>query len=253
VARCKVGVQLHPQDTTVDALRDAVRRIEEAGFDSVWTWDHFFPLYGDADAPHFEGWTLLTAFAADTSRIQLGHLVTCAGYRNPHLLADMARTVDHISGGRAVLGLGSGWFQRDYDEYEFPFGTAGGRLRDLEAYLYKVQQRLKKLTPPPVGPLPLLIGGGGERVTLRLVAEHADIWNGFGPLERYAEKNRILDTWCERLGRDPAAIERSVLIGADATDQLDAFLEAGAQHVMVSCKDPFELDAQLAVLDAARR
>jgi probable F420-dependent oxidoreductase len=250
--RCKVGVQLHPQATTVSALRAAAREVDAAGFDSLWTWDHFFPLTGDPDAEHFEGWTLLTAFAADTSHVQLGHLVTCSSYRNPHLLADMARTVDHISGGRAVLGIGSGWFQRDYDEYEVAFGTAGGRLRDLEADLYRIRRRLERLNPPPVGDLPLLIGGGGEQVTLRVVAEHASMWNGFGPPERYAHKNRVLDEWCERVGRDPAAIERTVLIRDDEVDALDAFLDAGAQHVMVGCGDPFDLGPALRLLDRAR-
>jgi probable F420-dependent oxidoreductase len=252
VSRCKVGVQLHPQATTVAALRDAAREIDAAGFDSLWTWDHFFPLSGDPDAEHFEGWTLLTAFAADTSRVQLGHLVTCSSYRNPHLLADMARTVDHISGGRTVLGIGSGWFQRDYDEYEVAFGTAGGRLRDLEADLYRIRQRLQRLNPPPLGDLPLLIGGGGEQVTLRLVAEHASMWNGFGPPERYAHKNRVLDEWCERVGRDPAEIERTVLIRDDEVDAVDAFLDAGAQHVMIGCGDPFDLGPALRLLDRAR-
>jgi probable F420-dependent oxidoreductase len=252
VARCKVGVQLQPQATTMDELRRVAREVEDAGFDSLWTWDHFFPLYGDEDAAHFEGWTLLTAFAADTDRVQLGHLVTCNSYRNPHLLADMARTVDHISGGRAVLGIGSGWFERDYDEYEVAFGTGGARLRDLEASLYRIEKRLAKLTPPPVGDLPLLIGGGGEQVTLRLVAEHADMWNGFAPAETFAHKNAVLDRWCERVGRDPAAIERTVLVGAEEVDDLDAYLEAGAQHVMVGCGAPFDLGPALRLLDAAR-
>ncbi len=252
MARCKVGVQLHPQATTVDELRRAAVEVDQAGFDSLWTWDHFFPLYGDEDAAHFEGWTLLTAFAADTTDVQLGHLVTCNSYRNPHLVADMARTVDHISGGRTVLGIGSGWFERDYDEYEVAFGTAGARLRDLEAGLYRIGKRLAKLTPPPLGELPLLIGGGGEKVTLRLVAEHADMWNGFGPPEKFAHKNRVLDDWCERVGRDPTQIERTALIGAAEVDDLDAYLQAGAQHLMVQCGAPFDLGPALRLLEATR-
>jgi probable F420-dependent oxidoreductase len=252
MARCKVGVQLHPQATTTEALRAAARAVDDAGFDSLWTWDHFFPLYGDEDAAHFEGMTLLTAFALETRRVQIGNLVTCASYRNPHLVADMARTIDHLSGGRTVLGIGAGWFQRDYDEYEYPFGTGGGRLRDLEADLYRIGRRLGQLRPPPVGALPLLIGGGGERVTLRLTAQHADIWNGMGDPEVIAHKNRVLDEWCERLGRDPAEIERSVLINDRQALALDDYLEAGVQHLMIGCADPFDLEPALALLEAAR-
>jgi len=252
MSRCKVGVQLHPQATSTAALLSAATAVDEAGFDSLWTWDHFFPLYGDEDAPHFEGMTLLTAFAMATSQVQLGNLVLSASYRNPHLVADMVRTIDHLSGGRAVLGIGAGWFQRDYDEYEFPFGTGGGRLRDLEADLYRIGKRRRQLTPPPLGELPLLIGGGGEQVTLRLVAQHADIWNGIGEPEFIAHKNQVLDRWCERLGRDPAEIERSVLITDRQVDRLDEYLEAGAQHLMVGCADPFDLEPALALLAAAR-
>ncbi len=252
MARCKVGVQLHPQATTTEALRAAARAVDEAGFDSLWTWDHFFPLYGEDDAAHFEGMTLLTAFALDTTRVQIGNLVTCASYRNPHLVADMARTIDHLSGGRTVLGIGAGWFQRDYDEYEYPFGTGGGRLRDLEADLYRIGKRLDQLRPPPVGDLPLLIGGGGERVTLRLTAEHADIWNGMGDPEVIAHKNRVLDEWCERVGRDPAEIERSVLINDRQALELEGYLEAGVQHLMIGCADPLDLEPASALLEAAR-
>lgn len=252
MARCKVGIQLEPQATTMQALLDAARRVDEAGFDSLWTWDHFFPLYGDADAAHFEGLTLLTALAGVTSRVTVGNLVTCSSYRNPHLLADMIRTIDHISGGRAVLGIGAGWFQRDYEEYEFPFGTGGGRLRDLEADLYRIRKRLSALNPPPLGDLPLMIGGGGEQVTLRLVAQYADQWNGIAEPEVLAHKNAVLDTWCERLGRDPAEIERTALINARHIDRLDEYIDAGIQHLMVGCSDPFDLAPAEALLAAAQ-
>jgi probable F420-dependent oxidoreductase len=202
--RFKVGVQLHPQATTVEAMRAAWRAADGLGVDSIWVWDHFFPLYGDPDAAHFEAYTLLAAMAVETANAQIGALVTCNPYRNPNLLADMARTIDHLSGGRFVLGMGAGWFERDFREYGYEFGTAASRLRALERDLPIVMDRLGALEPPPRGRLPLLVGGGGETVTLRLVAEFADGWNTFGPPATFAHKNRTLDEWCARVGRQPA-------------------------------------------------
>lgn len=249
--RCKVGVQLWPQHTSIAALRDAARRIDAAGLDSLWTWDHFYPLSGEPDGDHFEGWTLLTAMACDTERVTVGLLVASTGYRNPHLMADMARTLDHVSGGRAVLGVGAGWFQRDYDEYEYPFGTAGARLHDLEGDLFRMRKRIAGLRPAPIGRLPVLIGGGGEKVTLRIVARFADMWNGYGPPEDFARKNALLDDWCERLGRDPAEIERTVHVGVHEVDEIGAYREAGAQHIIVRLADPFDLDPVLLIRDRA--
>jgi probable F420-dependent oxidoreductase len=239
--RLQVGIQLHPQATTVDELRRVWRAVDEMGADSIWTWDHFFPLYGEPDAEHFEGWTLLSVMAADTSRAKLGMLVTGNNYRNPELLADMARTLDHVSGGRMYLGVGAGWFERDYDEYGYEFGTAAGRLRQLGDDLPRMKARLAALNPAPVGQLPLLIGGGGEKVTLRLVAKYADAWNTFGPPDNFAHKSAVLDEWCEREGRDPAEIERTVGIGPDDVDDIGRYVDAGASHVIVMVGSPFDL------------
>ena len=241
--KIRVGVQLHPQQTTYAQFAEAVRRVEDAGVDTIFNWDHFFPLYGDREGPHFEGWTLLTAMATLTSRAEIGCLVTCNSYRNPNLLADMARTVDHISGGRLILGIGAGWFERDYAEYGYEFGTAGSRLKDLDASLPIIKRRWEALNPAPVrGSIPILIGGGGEKVTLRLTAQHANMWNSFGPPETYRHKNQVLNDWCAQLNRDPAAIERTVSIGkSNELDRLEDFVAAGAQHIILEMGAPFEM------------
>ena len=245
----KTGIQIQPQGATVDQIRNAWRAADEMGADSIWIWDHFFALFGDPDATHFEAWTLLSIMAADTSRAMLGTLVTGNGYRNPELLADMARTLDHVSGGRMYLAVGAGWFERDYTEYGYDFGTAGSRLRRFEADLTRMKNRIAKLNPGPVGPLPILIGGSGEKVTLRLVAEHADGWNTFGPPENFARLNGVLDDWCDKVGRDPSEIERTVAVQGDDVHDVNRYLDAGADHVIVMMGTPFDLGPLQALID----
>jgi probable F420-dependent oxidoreductase len=251
MARFKVGIQLHPQATTTAALQTAWQAADGMGVDSIWVWDHFYPLYGDADATHFEAWSLLSAMAVTTKRARFGAMVTCNSYRNPDLLADMARTVDHLSGGRLVLGIGAGWFERDYDEYGYDFATAGARLDALADALPRIKRRLSRLNPPPAGPLPILIGGSGERRTLRLVAEHAQLWNGVGEPDLLAHKNSVIDRWCAELGRDPSEIERTALVSGDA--DVEPYLAAGINHLIVTLGHPFDLASLQRMLDLAKR
>ena len=223
----RIAAQLHPQHGTYRDLLRAALAAEDLGFDLLYTWDHFFPLYGARDGAHFEAWTMLAAWAEATSRIQLGPLVSCNSYRNPDLLADMARTVDHISGGRVVMGLGAGWFRRDYDEYGYEFGSVGDRLGALEASLPRIVSRLGRLQPPPVHRLPILIAGSGLRRTMRLVARHADGWHAGFPEspDELEPAVAALREWCHVEGRDPASIEWGV--GVEPGD-LERFLDQDA-------------------------
>ncbi len=239
----RIAAQLHPQHGTFRDIRTAALNSESFGYDIVYNWDHFFPLYGEADGPHFECWTMLAAWAEATEHIEIGALVTCNSYRNPQLLADMARTVDHISEGRLILGIGSGWFRRDYDEYGYDFGTAGGRLRHLAAALPQIEERLAHLNPPPQRALPILIAGGGEKVTLRLVAQHAHSWHAGFPSNPGAllPKVEALRAWCAQVGRDPAAIEWGFGIEPDdlkAMRYADEYLAMGFTQFTLGFNGP---------------
>ncbi len=241
----RISVQLYPQHVDYAAFRHAAEQVEALGADVIYTWDHFYPLRGDPDGAHFECWTLLAALAEATERVRLGPMVACNSYRNPELVADMARTIDHVSGGRFILGIGSGWFQRDYDEYGYEFGTAASRLRDLAAALPRIESRLRKLNPAPLGPLPILVGGGGEKVTLKLVAKHARIWHGFAgstePAEaadRVRHKNGVLDDWCARIGRDPTEIERSIGVEISAHEVGEALHAENVDEIMIGLAGP---------------
>jgi alkanesulfonate monooxygenase SsuD/methylene tetrahydromethanopterin reductase-like flavin-dependent oxidoreductase (luciferase family) len=153
----------------------------------------------------------------------------------------MARTIDHISNGRFVLGLGSGWFERDYTEYGYEFGTAIGRLKALEAGLPVIKARLGKLNPQPVrGSIPIMIGGSGEKVTFRLVAEHADQLNTFGDPATVRHKNNVLDEWCAKIGRNPKEIERTVAVEPKELARATEYAQAGADHLIAMIGSPFD-------------
>lgn len=204
------------------------RHVESKGWDGIWFADHFMPNAEDTSGPWYEAWTTLAALAADIPRLRIGPLVTGNTYRHPAVLAKMAATLDHISGGRCVLGLGAGWQENEHRAYGLEFYDVPGRLARLEEACHVIkllyteekanfdgeyyQLKDAPLVPKPVqSPLPLMIGGGGEKVTLRITAAHADEWNVWGTPDILEHKMNVLDRHCEDLGRDPKSIERSAV------------------------------------------
>jgi probable F420-dependent oxidoreductase len=234
----RIGIQIQPQHADYQTIRRTAAEAEELGADILFNWDHFYPLYGEPEGKHFECWTMLAAWAEQTSRVEIGALVTCNSYRNPELIADMARTVDHISDGRLILGIGSGWFEKDYDEYGYEFGTAGGRLDNLGEALPRIESRWAKLNPAPTRKIPTLIGGGGEKKTLRLVAKHADIWHGYGDVATFERKIGILKQHCADVGRDPAEIEISAGVEGKPSECGQALLGQGVTLFTVAAGGP---------------
>ncbi|WOF23610.1 LLM class F420-dependent oxidoreductase [Microbacterium betulae] len=242
----RLGVQLAPQHSTYAAIHDAVGRLEDLGVDVLFNWDHFFPLSGDPDGTHFEAWTMLAAWAEQTERVEFGCLVNCNSYRNADLQADMARTVDHISAkggdtGRFIFGTGSGWAERDYDEYGYAFGTPGSRLDDLAEGLRRVEARWDVLNPAPTRRVPVLIGGKGEQKTLRLVARHADIWHSFVTGEELTRKLDVLARWGEKEERDLSGLVVSNELRERDEAEADALYDAGVRLFTLGISGP-ELD-----------
>ncbi|WP_308798458.1 LLM class F420-dependent oxidoreductase [Agromyces silvae] len=244
----RLGVQVQPQHAPYPAIRDTVLRLEELGADLVFNWDHFFPLTGDPEGLHFEAWTMLGAWAEQTERIEFGTLVNCNSYRNADLQADMARTLDHISAkggaaGRFVFGTGAGWFEPDYDEYGYDFGTAGSRLNALSDALPRVRARWAKLNPAPTREIPIMIGGKGEQKTLRIVAEHADIWHSFVRPDEIGHKLDVLARWGDRVGRDVSQIVVSNELNRGDVARADALYDAGVRLFTLGISGPdYDLD-----------
>lgn len=240
----RIGVQIAPQHASYAKIRDTVASCEELGVDIVFNWDHFFPLSGDADGPHFESWTMLAAMAEQTTGVDVGCLVNCNSYRNPNLQADMARTIDHISAkanggvGRFIFGTGAGWFERDYDEYGYEFGTKGSRIAALARDLPIIRDRWATLNPAPTRDIPILVGGGGVRKTLRIVAEHANIWHSFSDAETLETKLGILAKHGADVGRDTSEIEVSTDLRGRNVHDADNMVEAGASLFTLQITGP---------------
>jgi probable F420-dependent oxidoreductase len=221
--RNRVAVQIWPGGTpSYTAWRQAVLDAEAMGADVIFGYDHFHKPFVEIrdgvpellseqhDVNNFEGWTALAAWGELTTRAEIGLLVTGIGYRNPELLADMARTVDHISGGRLILGLGSGWYEKDYTTYGYAYPSVGDRFRLFVDGLARIEYRLARLIPPPLRDIPILIGGSGEKKTLPLVAGFADIWHSFEPIDEFRRKDDLLKRYVEAAQRDDSSIERAV-------------------------------------------
>jgi alkanesulfonate monooxygenase SsuD/methylene tetrahydromethanopterin reductase-like flavin-dependent oxidoreductase (luciferase family) len=231
VPELRLGALCWNQYADWPSLLAAGRRADALGFDTLWTWDHLYPIVGSSHGPIHEGWLTLAAWAQATERIRIGLMVGANTFREPTLTAKMATTLDHISGGRAILGIGAAWFEEEHVAYGLEFGDGfPERLRWLAEALPIMRGMLRGEAPTASGPryrarsirndppplqarLPLLIGGGGEQVTLKLVARYADANNVGGGIAAVRRKEAILVRHCETVGRDPAEIERTVGLG----------------------------------------
>jgi alkanesulfonate monooxygenase SsuD/methylene tetrahydromethanopterin reductase-like flavin-dependent oxidoreductase (luciferase family) len=247
----KFGAAFWTNRTTWAELRDACLAAEAAGWDSIWVDDHLLADEGEATDAKLEGWATLAALATLTGRARLGLLVAANTFRNPGLTAKLATTVDHLSGGRSVLGLGGGWFEREHDAFGIDFGAGfGERLDRLDEAVGLIRRLLdgERLThegrsyrmtdalvsPLPIQPrLPIMIGGSGPTKTLRTTARYADIWNGYGPPERIAAVSATLRERCDEVGRPFDAIERTVtahIVIRDSTAEAEAAWDETARH-----------------------
>jgi F420-dependent oxidoreductase-like protein len=271
----RVGLKLIPQLTSVDDLRAVWLVADEAGFDHCWVYDHFLPASGEAaEGDVFDGWSLLAAMAALTERVRIGILVTGNTYRHPGILAKMAVTVDHLSGGRLECGIGAGWAEREHSMFALEYGTPGTRIARLgEACQilkslwtqdettftgahYTVTEAIANPKPVQRPHPPLWIGGRGERKLLRVVAEHADVWNTTSrDLDEEIRLSGVLDRHCETVGRDPATIGRSIQLyyrgNADAVvAQARDYVAAGFTELVVTLYDADPVAAAATVADS---
>jgi alkanesulfonate monooxygenase SsuD/methylene tetrahydromethanopterin reductase-like flavin-dependent oxidoreductase (luciferase family) len=252
VSELRFGAQLWSQATDWPGFIDAALAAEASGWDSVWTWDHLHAIFGPWEQPIFEGPMALAAVAARTSRVRVGLMVGANTFRNPGHTAKIATTLDHVSGGRAVLGIGGAWFGREHEAFGLDFGAGfGERLDRLDEAVGLIRRLLDGerfsqagrfytfndafAAPRPVqAHLPILVGGSGPKKTLRTVARYADAWNTAGTLAEVAARDTMLRAHCADVGRDPASIERTVsfpiVIRDDPVEAAHAFARLCAHN-----------------------
>jgi alkanesulfonate monooxygenase SsuD/methylene tetrahydromethanopterin reductase-like flavin-dependent oxidoreductase (luciferase family) len=242
----KCGILLWSQATSWPEMLDAAQRVDDLGYDSLWTWDHLYAIFGDPYQPIIEGWSALSAWAMATKRTKLGLLVGANTFRNPGLVAKNAATLDHISNGRAILGIGGAWMEPEHLAHGIDFGSGfGQRLDWLDEAVGAIRPLLDGQTvssapgghyafhelrhhPVPVqAHLPIMIGGSGEKKTLRTVAKYADMWNAMGTPEFLAHKVEVLRGHCDAVGRDIAEIEFTLGVKLTIRDS-----QAEAERVM---------------------
>lgn len=256
----RVGINLWPQNTTWPELRKHALLADQAGFDSLWVWDHFYSINGDLHRPNLEGWQIQAAYGAITEHVRIGCLVSGITHRHPAVLANMATTLDNISNGRAILGIGAAWNALEHNAYGIDLGTPKERS-DRFAEATKIIRKLvdgervthhgpyydlegaEVLVRPIQKRLPILIGGGGERRTLRTTARYADMWHGWGTPEQIGQKLAILREHCEQVGRDPNEIEavsgKRVVIRKDRKEAQDFLERIARAHGMSSPPEAF--------------
>jgi len=267
MTRLSFGIKTVPPNTSYEAMRKIWLEADSIPvFEHAWLFDHFAPIHGDVTGPCLEGWTLLAALAAQTSRLRLGLMVTGNTYRHPAVLANMAATVDVVSNGRLDLGIGAGWNEYEHQSMGIPLYAPGERIRrlgeacalmkqlftqpvtDFDGRYYQLKQARCEPKPVQKPHPPFVIGGGGEQLTLRIVAEHADIWNFPGvraPVEEFVHKVSVLHRHCESVGRDPSEIALSIQPMVDYDDldvtrrTVQAFVDAGASHIVLNLRYPY--------------
>ncbi|QBD80999.1 LLM class F420-dependent oxidoreductase [Ktedonosporobacter rubrisoli] len=259
------GIKTAPQSTTYEDMKRVWLEAERIpSIEHAWLFDHFMPINGDITGPCLEGWSLVSAFAAITSRLRLGLLVTGNTYRHPAILANIGATVDVISNGRLDFGLGAGWNETEHNAYGIPLYSPGERIRRLgeacelvkrmwtqtapsfEGNYYRLKAAYCEPKPVQKPYPPFMIGGSGEKLTLRIVAQYADIWNcAGGDVENFKRKSALLAGHCKAIGRDPQTIQRSIPLVLNPAEmqatraKVRSFIEAGATHFVITIPTPY--------------